>query len=329
MHKQFFLRAARLFSVLILGWMLSGANLQTAQARSAGVSPQAAAGATIYLPLVVNTDSTAPGSTDSVILAAGDIAKCTSLGDTQTAAIIQKISGTVLPLGDNAYDSGLPSEYATCYDPTWGAFKTRSKPVPGNHDYITAGAAGYFGYFGAAAGDPTQGYYSYNLGSWHILAINSNCVQVGGCNTNSPQETWVRADLAASKAKCVLAYWHHAFYTSGTEGSGRALQMAAIWNDLYTAGADVVLSGHQHNYERFAPQDAAQNLDTARGVVQFVVGTGGGNFTPLTSPLQPNSLTSLQNTYGVLQLTLHASSYSWKFIPVSGSYTDSGTANCH
>jgi hypothetical protein len=311
MLKQVSLRLMGFVSVLVIAWLLSGADLQAVQASGdwAGASAPALA------------------TSDPVILAAGDIAKCASTGDQKTAAIIQKISGTVLALGDNAYQSGLASEYANCYNPTWGAFKTRTQPVPGNHDYLTTGATGYFGYFGAKAGDPSKGYYSYNLGAWHILAINSNCVQVGGCNTNSPQESWVRADLAATSAKCVLAYWHHPFYSSAV--SGGTPQMATIFKDLYNAGAEIVLSGHQHNYERFAPQNVTAGVDTARGIVQFVVGTGGGNFTPLATPRQPNSLTSLQGTYGVLQLTLHATSYSWKFIPVSGSYTDSGSANCH
>jgi acid phosphatase type 7 len=329
MYKRLIKRAFHLLSVLMLGGLLIGGNLLSAQAMPGQTGISALTTSSIFIPLVTTGSSTAAGGTDPVVLAAGDIAKCTNNGDAQTAAIINNISGTVLALGDNAYDSGTPTEYATCYDPTWGAFKSRTLPVPGNHDYLTTGASGYFGYFGALAGDPAKGYYSYNLGSWHILAINSNCVNVGGCNTNSPQETWVRADLAANPKKCVLAYWHHPYYTSGVEGiTPRALQMAAIWTDLFNAGAEIVLSGHQHNYERFAPQDTNQSV-RVNGVVQFVVGTGGGNFTALSSPLQPNSLTSLANTYGVLKLTLHPTSYTWQFIPVSGTYTDSGTANCH
>ena len=266
-------------------------------------------------------------SSDPVIVAAGDIAKCGQPGDSETAAIIQGIPGTVLPLGDNAYENGAPLDYTNCYNPTWGAFLNRTKPVPGNHDYLTANAAGYFGYFGTLAGDPTKGYYSYDLGSWHILAINSNCIQVGGCGIQSPQESWVKADLASTKAKCVLAYWHHPFYSSGA--TGNTPQMATIFQDLYVAGAEIVLSGHAHNYERFAPQNSTAGSDPANGIVQFVVGTGGGNFTPLVLPLQPNSAASVQNVYGVLKLTLHPTSYTWQFVSVNGTYTDSGTANCH
>ncbi|HEX9013254.1 MAG TPA: metallophosphoesterase [Anaerolineaceae bacterium] len=265
---------------------------------------------------------------DPVVVAAGDIATCNAPGDTQTAALIANNPGaSVLALGDNAYADGTALEYSTCYDPIWGSFKNRTYPIPGNHDYMTIGASGYFGYFGAAAANPSQGWYSFNLGSWHILAINSNCVQVGGCNTNSPQEQWVRADLAAHPALCTMAIWHHPRYSSGRNGD--FTQMTAIWQDLYNAGADVVLSGHDHDYERFAPQDASGNLDPNRGIVQIVAGTGGGSYTALIYPLQPNSLASLDYTYGILKMTLHSNSYSWQFVPVSGSYTDSGTASCH
>lgn len=286
----------------------------------------------IYIPLVANSNQTQPTptknpSSDPVIIAAGDISKCGLPGDSQTAALVQGISGTVLALGDNAYDTGTLQEYIDCYGPSWGAFKNRTKPIPGNHEYLTPNAAGYFGYFGARAGDPTKGYYSYDLGSWHILAINSNCSPVGGCGIHTPQNDWLRADLASSQAKCVLAYWHHPYYSSGS--TGNTPQMATIWKDLYNAGAEIVLSGHEHNYERFAPQDSTGVLDPARGIVQFVVGTGGRNFTSLVRPLQPHSAASVENVFGILKLTLHPTSYTWQFITVDGSVADSGTVNCH
>jgi acid phosphatase type 7 len=286
-----------------------------------GAYPAAGANSALYLPIISATPA------NPIILAAGDIAKCGFPGDTQTAALIQGQPGTVLALGDNAYDNGTSAEYTDCYNPTWGAFKDRTKPIPGNHDYLTTNAAGYFGYFGALAGSPSKGYYSYDLGSWHILAINSNCSQVGGCGIHTPQDDWVRADLAATTAKCVLAYWHHPFYSSGS--TGNTPQMATIYKDLYAAGAEIVLSGHEHNYERFAPQDSQANLDQAKGVVQFVVGTGGGNFTPLVTPYKPNSAARAENVYGVLRLELRPTSYHWQYISVDGSYSDSGTANCH
>ncbi len=328
MMRSVFLWVAR----VVLGVSLLGL--------ASGAGSAAVGGGTIFLPLVsgsgspapVPTPTTAPGPTtvpgaDPVVLAAGDIAKCGAPGAQQTAAIIQGIPGTVLALGDNAYDNGLASEYATCYAPTWGAFKDRTKPVPGNHDYLTANASGYFGYYGAAAGDPALGYYSFDLGAWHILAINSNCNPVGGCGIHTPEDTWVKADLAATKAKCVLAFWHHPMFSSGSTGGSP--QMATIWKDLYNAGADVVLVGHEHNYERFAPQGLSATADPAQGIAEFVVGTGGGNFTELVYPLQPNSVASAANVYGVLKLTLHAASYDWQFISVDGSYSDSGSAGCH
>jgi hypothetical protein len=199
-------------------------------------------------------------------------------------------------------------------------------PVPGNHDYLTSDAQGYFQYFGSIAGDPAKGYYSYNLGSWHILALNSNCSEVGGCGNGSPQETFVRNDLTAHPTVCTLAYWHHPRFSSGEWGDITWTQR--IVQDLYNAGAEIILSGHDHDYERFAPQDPSGNLDETNGIVQFVAGTGGSNDTPW-STIQPNSLARQNTEFGVLQLTLNPTSYSWKYIPVSGSFSDSGTATCH
>lgn len=267
-------------------------------------------------------------SSDPILVGAGDIARCGSTGDSETAALLGKIQGTVITLGDNAYESGTPAEFTDCYAPTWGQFINSTHPAVGNHDYLTTGAAGYFGYFGAAAGDPTKGYYSYDLGTWHIVVLNSNCGQAGGCGVGSPQQKWLKANLAANPTACTLAYWHHPYYSSGEWGD--SLWMTALWQTLYDANADVVLSGHDHDYERFAPQDTNGNLDNARGIVQFVVGTGGSNNFSLTYPLQPNSVISNGNTFGVLELTLHPTSYTWKFVHVSGkTFTDSGTANCH
>ena len=268
-----------------------------------------------------------PPSGDPVLVGAGDIASCSSAGDEATANLLDGIAGTVYTLGDNAYESGTATEFANCYDPTWGRQKARTRPAPGNHDYNTAGAGGYYGYFGAAAGDPSKGYYSYDLGAWHIVVLNSNCAVAGGCGAGSPQEQWLRQDLAASAAGCTLAYWHHPRFSSGEHGSDATMQ--AFWQALYDLNADVVLSGHDHDYERFAPQTPAGAADPARGIREFVVGTGGRSHYAITT-VQPNSEAHNDTTYGVLKLTLHPSGYEWRFVPEAGkTFTDSGSGACH
>ncbi len=233
----------------------------------------------------------------------------------------------VLTLGDAQYENGTLSAFQKSYGPSWGRLKAITHPAVGNHEYQTSSASGYFSYFGSAAGDRKKGYYSYNLGSWHLIALNSNCSLVGGCHTGSVQETWLKADLAAHKTKCTLAYWHHPRYSSGEHGSTPAL--TDLWQTLYNANAEVVLSGHDHHYERFAPQNARGGKDTARGLRQFVVGTGGKSHYAVGTAVA-NSEVRNATTYGVLRLTLNASSYSWRFVPEAGkTFTDSGTANCH
>jgi len=270
---------------------------------------------------------TATPGPDPVLVGAGDIADCTSTDDEATAALLDGIPGTVITLGDNAYESGTDAEFANCYDPSWGRHKARTRPSVGNHDYLTISASGYFGYFGVAAGDPTQGYYSYNLGAWHIIVINSNCSSVGGCGAGSPQEQWLRADLAAHPAACTLAYWHHPRFSSGEHGNH--ISMRAIWQVLYEADADLVLNGHDHDYERFAPQDPNGVADPARGLREFVVGTGGKNHYAIVTPVA-NSEVRNDDTFGVLKLTLRPTSYDWAFVPEAGkTFTDSGSGTCH
>jgi hypothetical protein len=265
---------------------------------------------------------------DPVLVGAGDIADCGALsGAAKTAILLDHIEGTVFTLGDTAYLSGTPSEFANCYAPTWGRHKARTRPSVGNHEYRTASASGYFDYFGAAAGDRTKGYYSYDLGGWHILVVNSNCAQIGGCKAGSPQELWVRADLAAHQVPCTAAMWHHPRYSTGEHGNDQS--MRDIWLALYDAGAEVVLSGHDHDYERFKPQDADGHADPVRGVRQFVVGTGGRELykwehRDVDSEVRNNE------TFGVLKVTLHPDRYDWEFIPVEGEkFTDKGSEKCH
>jgi len=265
---------------------------------------------------------------DPVIVGAGDIADCKALsGAARTANLLDRIDGTVFALGDTAYENGTPKQFADCYAPTWGRVKARTRPAVGNHEYGTAFAEGYFNYFGAAAGDPTKGYYSYDLGKWHLIVVNSNCTQVGGCKDGSPQQQWLQSDLAAHPAPCTVAMWHHPRYSSGEHGDDKS--MRDIWKTLYDGGADLVLSGHDHDYERFAPQDADGRLDPERGIRQFVVGTGGRELYKW-GKADANSEVKNDETFGVLKVTLHADGYDWEFIPVEGAtFTDRGNAKCH
>jgi len=259
----------------------------------------------------------------AILVGAGDIASCTSTGDEATAALLDAVSGTVFTAGDNAYDSGTYDQYSNCYDPSWGRHRARTRPSPGNHEYLTPGATGYFQYFGPSAGDPSKGYYSYDLGSWHIVAINSN-VDV---RPGSKQEQWLRADLAAHPAHCTLAYWHYPRFSSGYEGNH--LEMQAIWQALYDAGAEVVISGHDHDYERFAPQTPSGAPDPVGGIREFVVGTGGKSLLAFHST-PPNSEVRDKSTFGVLLLRLYDDRYEWEFMPTQvGGFTDAGADTCH
>lgn len=263
-------------------------------------------------------------------IGAGDIAQCGAQtaeqsAAAQTASLIQASAyAVVYTLGDNTYPNGAIEEFQSCYDPTWGAFKDRTYPCSGNHDYGTLDAAGYFEYFGNRAGPSRRGYYSYDLGNWHIVALNSNInAQVG-----SPQEKWLRSDLAShAQSRCLLAYWHHPVFSSSA-AHGNDPKMAEIWQTLGEFGADVALVGHDHGYERFSPQRSDATLD-ANGIRQFVVGTGGASFYSFAAP-QPNSEVRIENAFGVLRFTLREASYDWLFIPVDPTKPiDSGHAECH
>jgi hypothetical protein len=258
------------------------------------------------------------------LVGAGDIATCGSDGDEATANLLDSIpDATVFTVGDNAYGRGAADEYRDCYGPSWGRHKARTRPTPGNHEYITPGASDYYTYFGAQAGDSTKGYYSYDLGAWHVVALNSSAPM----DTGSPQEKWLRADLAENRRSCTLAYWHEPRFSSGPHGNNANAQ--PIWAALYEAGADVVIGGHDHTYERFAPQTPAGAADSVRGIREFVVGTGGASHYGLGTR-QPNSEIFDSATFGVLKLTLAASSYTWEFVPVpGGTFRDAGHGQCH
>jgi calcineurin-like phosphoesterase family protein len=279
-------------------------------------------------PLFGFTSMSCGGAPEATLVAAGDIARCGTRDDSATAKLVAGLSGTVATLGDNAYESGTWEDYTRCYAPTWGRVKARTRPAPGNHEYETPGAAPYFRYFGAAAGPGGKGYYSYDLGRWHVVVVNSNCGDVGGCGEGSPQGRWLRSDLNEHVTPCTLAYWHHPRFSSGTvHGSTR--EMTAIWRILDSAGADVVLSGHEHNYERFAPQTPEGNPDGRTGIREFVVGTGGRTGYPFGKPL-PTSEVRLSKALGVLRLQLHPAGYDWRFFSVAGrSFSDRGSGGCH
>jgi hypothetical protein len=271
--------------------------------------------------------ATATLSPVATLVGAGDIATCAAQNDEATARLVERIPGTVFLAGDNVYDRGTAREYAACYGPSWGAFKNRTKPTPGNHEYLTRGAASYFDYFGAAAGTRGQGWYAYDAGTWRVYALNSNCSAIGGCAERSAQDRWLEADLAAHPARCVLAYWHHPRFSSGMHGNHSFME--DIWKTLYDAGADVVVSGHDHDYERFAPQTHAGRTDPQRGIREFVVGTGGAALRPFER-LRPNSEVRNAVTHGVLVLTLREGGYDWRFVAVPGrAFRDSGSGNCH
>ncbi|AGZ42051.1 CBM96 family carbohydrate-binding protein [Actinoplanes friuliensis] len=268
-------------------------------------------------PQLVLTTGTTPPSDDPVLVGAGDIANSGS-GDTATAALLDGIAGTVYTTGDNVYNNGTAAEFTSYYAPTWGRHKARTKPSPGNHDYNTSGATGYYNYFGVAS------YYSYELGNWHVVALNSNIAMAAG----SAQERWLRTDLAASAKPCTLAYWHHPLFTSSANHAP-STSTRPLYQALYDYNADVAVWGHNHVYERFAPMNANGAADPARGLRSFVAGMGGASHYTFGT-IQPGSEARNADAYGLLKFTLHANSYDWQFVPVAGkTYSDTGTGACH
>jgi hypothetical protein len=264
-----------------------------------------------------------PADSGVVLIGAGDIGSCRADRDEATARILDTIPGTIFTAGDNAYPGGSEEEFADCLDPSWGRHRDRIRPSPGNHDYRTNGAAGYFDYFGAAAGEPGRGYYSYEYGAWHIVALNSEIDMEPG----SGQEQWLRADLDASTARCALAYMHRPRFSSSSN-HGDQPRTAPLFQALYEAGVEIVIGGHDHTYERFVPQAPGGTADSAHGVRQFVVGTGGRSFYDF-GPQPTTSEARYNDTAGVLKLTLYPDSYRWEFVPVSGPFQDAGTGRCH
>ncbi|HET7248685.1 MAG TPA: Ig-like domain-containing protein [Gemmatimonadales bacterium] len=308
----------------------TGVTLGSLTASSAGTVTVSATAGGVALTQAATVTVEPPGAS-VVFIGAGDIADCGNDNDAATAALINAIPNVpVFTLGDNAYPNGTTDEYNNCYQPTWGAFKARTHPSAGNHEYdVSSTASPYFAYFGSAAGPSGLGYYSFDLGSWHIIVLNSNIATDPG----SPQELWLKADLAAHPTLCTLAYWHHPLYSSigGTPGTSGAVITSArpLWDDLYAAGAELVLNGHRHVYERLAPMKPDGSADPVHGIRTIIAGTGGGSGGDLTN-IFPTSEVRNGQTFGILKVTLATGSYSWQFIGVPGStFTDSGTNSCH
>jgi acid phosphatase type 7 len=267
-------------------------------------------------PSEVIADARAP----EILLAVGDIAGCPErYQDEVTAELVSELPGTIALLGDVVYQNGTNFEFKNCFDPSWGRVLDRSRPSPGNHEYRTDQAAPYYKYFGTRAGPSGRGYYTYKLGTWRIYSLNSE--------RNIPEQTaWLEAHLAANPSKCILAYWHKPLYTGGRNPNDSTVR--PLFDVLNKAGAEVVLNGHNHHYERFAPQDAYGNFMPQGGTREFVIGTGGSQLEEFVT-IQPNSLVRYVEGWGVLRMTLSPGSYGWKFLPVLGAAeADTGSANC-
>ncbi len=295
----------------------------------------------VLLPLGLFVAPLPASAEPEILLAAGDIAFCERSwrrklkdwfegssgepGAPATAALLDHLPGTIAIMGDLAYWNGSIGDFKECYDRSWGRHKARSRPVPGNHEYRSPAARPYFDYWGTAAGETGKGYYSFDLGAWHIVALNSALP----AEVRPEQDAWLRRDLAASDARCVLAFWHHPLFSSGKNRDQPRMRDA--YRALYKAGASLVLAGHDHNYERFAPMDPEGRLDPQRGIRSFVVGTGGGQLKALaiSDPPRENSEVVDGSTWGVLELVLHEKHYAWRFVPVeNASFEDSGRGDC-
>lgn len=267
-----------------------------------------------------------PGETVT-LSGTGDIARCDGTGDEATAELLDDLPGFVFTAGDNAYESGTAAQFEECYGASWGRHRDRTFPVLGNHDFETAAAAGYFGFFGARGGDPRAGWYSVDLGTWRLIVLASNCREVGGCGPESDQGRWLARELDRSAERCTVAIFHHPLFSTGEHGPTTAVR--PLWDQLAAAGAELVINGHEHSYERFEPLDPDGRSDPERGIRQIVVGTGGTTLRGFDRE-DPNSAVRDSSTHGVLRLDLDDGRYAWAFVPVAGgTFTDSGSDTCH
>jgi hypothetical protein len=261
----------------------------------------------------------------TTLVGAGDIGVCNSDAPLATGRLLDRVSGTIFAAGDLAYDDGTAEQFQKCYEPAWGRHRARTRPAPGNHDYNSPGAAPYFAYFGASAGPPGLGYYRYPSGNWQIYSLNSN---VGGSQAATELQ-WLRSEIAFQPSVCSLAYFHHPRFSSGPHGLMATVPIVRdLWSEMYNSGVDIAISGHEHFYERFAPQTADGVSDPDYGIRQFVVGTGGA---PLFAALRRVANSEvLLTSHGILKLTLEAQSYKWEFLSADGgAVLDSGTGSCH
>ena len=299
----------------------TGGGSPAATMSGAPASPSAGAGGSV-------APSPLPSGADPVLVGAGDIVSCDGTDDKATAALVERTPGIVFTLGDNTYDEGTSAQFQDCYGPSWGRFLDRTRfAVAGNHDYLTDHGAPFKAYFGSAAVRDGVTWFSEDVGTWHVIVLDANCAELtGGCGPDSPEVQWLRADLAASTARCTVALWHQPRFSSGLHGNDPVV--GPFWDALYAAGADLVLNGHDHDYERFAPQSPSGAADPSRGITEMVVGTGGA---PLRAfgPEIANDVVRSSFAHGVVALTLHPSGWSFQFVSTDGSFSDQGRGTCH
>jgi hypothetical protein len=326
-------RQAGLLAVVFVATfvLLAGGRALLGRAAASRVpSPPVASVVTGAGPSAVAGPSASPagsGEATIVLTGAGDIADCTLEGAARTSDLLVGQPGSIFTAGDNAYEDGSPANFTDCYAPTWGRVLDRTiLPTAGNHDWVTAGAAGYLGYFGAAAAPKGVTWYSMDLAAWHVIVLDSDCANVGGCDAGSPQGQWLKKDLADSTAHCTLAIWHHPRFSSGEHGNDP--EVAPFWDQLHAAGAELVINGHDHDYERFAPQDPSGKVERPGGLREIVVGTGGAVLRSFKAQAANSEFRSA-GVWGVLQLTLRPINYEWKFLPVGSPIADSGSTPCH
>jgi acid phosphatase type 7 len=276
----------------------------------------------------------------ALFIGAGDIGVCGSRGDERTAQIVDSVlkadSAVGVPTaafttGDNAYPSGLDRDFVRCFTPSWGDPEKRImkvlRPTIGNHDYQSARGAAYYRYFGARAGPAFKGYYSFDLGEWHVVALNSEMIVKGTASEIEEQQEWLKKDLRNSGRRCTVAYFHHPLFSSGAHGPNS--KMRNLWKTLSEGGVDLVLNGHEHHYERFLPMNAAGVVDSLNGMEQIIVGTGGGGLTGIRSRIPPESARRIQGHWGVLIATLGTDEYRTSFLDVNGRVWDPSGRKCH